>query len=377
MSGIYFHIPFCKQACHYCNFHFSTSLKHKDAVLEAMKKELHHFSAQGWQGPMKTLYFGGGTPSLLSVTEIESLILEAKNLFGLETGAEITLESNPDDLTAEKIDDLRSASINRLSLGIQSFRVEELTWMNREHTPDQALDALQRTARSFPNYSLDLIYGIPGSTMEQWASNLEQALQFKPPHISAYALTVEPRTALHSFIAKGQSADFDEAAAQEQFDHLVRKLTSAGYDHYEISNFALPGFYSRNNSAYWQGESYLGIGPAAHSFDGKRRWWNPSNNMHYIRALEKGELAAEFEELTTRDRYNEAVMTGLRSRWGVSLKKVREEFGEVFEAYLLEQAAPYLQDQFLFLDQETLYTSGKGKFLADGIASDLFMINLK
>ena len=377
MSGIYFHIPFCKQACHYCNFHFSTSLKHKTAVLEAMKKELRHFADQGWQGPINTLYFGGGTPSILSVSEIESFVGQVAALFDLDPAAEITLEANPDDLTAEKMQELTGSAVNRLSVGIQSFNAEELRWMNRAHNPTQALESLEATARLFPNYSLDLIYGIPGSSMRQWADNLEQALQFKPPHISAYALTVEPRTALSSFIAKGLSADVDEGAAQEQFEHLVQTLTMAGYDHYEISNFAQPGFYSRNNSAYWQGETYLGIGPAAHSFDGKKRWWNPSNNSLYIRALDKGEIATEFEVLTPRDRYNEAVMTGLRSRWGVSLKKIAEEFGEVYKAYLLQQAAPYLRDQFLFLDSETLYTSGKGKFLADGIASDLFMINLK
>ncbi len=342
-----------------------------------MQKELRHFADQGWQGPIKTLYFGGGTPSILTVSEIEVFVGQAAALFDLDPGAEITLEANPDDLTSDKIQELALSSVNRLSVGIQSFDAEELLWMNRAHTPVQALESLEATARLFPNYSLDLIYGIPGSSMQLWADNLEQALHFKPPHISAYALTVEPRTALSSFIAKGLSADVDEGAAQEQFDHLVQTLSGAGYDHYEISNFAQPGFYSRNNSAYWQGETYLGIGPAAHSFDGKRRWWNPSNNSLYIRALDKGDIATEFEVLTPRDRYNEAVMTGLRSRWGVSLKKIEEEFGEVYKAYLLQQAAPYLHNQFLFLDSETLYTSGKGKFLADGIASDLFMINLK
>ncbi|MDM9630349.1 radical SAM family heme chaperone HemW [Robiginitalea aurantiaca] len=377
MSGIYFHIPFCKQACHYCNFHFSTSLKHKDAVLQAMKKELHHYAREGWQGPLKTLYFGGGTPSILTVEEIEHFIELARQLYGLTPGAEITLEANPDDLNDDKLRELAKSPVNRLSLGIQSFNAKELTWMNRAHTPQQALESLELTAHLFENYSLDLIYGIPGSSMQQWAANLNEALRFNPPHISAYALTVEPRTALRSFIDKGVSDDVDEGATQEQFNHLVDTLTDLGYDHYETSNFARNGFYSRNNSAYWQGEYYLGIGPAAHSFDGARRWWNPSNNLSYVRTLEKGELPAEVEELTIRDRYNEAVMTGLRSRWGVSLEKIREQFGEVYQAYLLEQAAPYLRDQFLFLDEETLYTAGKGKFLADGIASDLFMINLK
>jgi oxygen-independent coproporphyrinogen-3 oxidase len=377
MSGIYFHIPFCKQACHYCNFHFSTSLKHRDAVLRAMETELRYYAGRGWKGPLKSVYFGGGTPSILPVAALEALVGLSASLFGLEADAEITVEANPDDLSQEKIRLLENSAVNRLSVGIQSFQAGELKWMNRAHSPEQALEALERIAGVFPNYSLDLIYGIPGSGMALWEANLKQALHFNPPHISAYALTVEPRTALKSFIEKGLAADVDEEAAQEQFDHLVSTLTGMGYEHYETSNFAKPGFYSRNNAAYWQGETYLGIGPAAHSFDGKRRWWNPSNNLHYIRALEKGESPAEIEVLSTRDRYNEVVMTGLRSRWGVSLQKVREEFGEVYEAYLLQQAAPYLREQFLFVDADTLYTAGKGKFLADGIASDLFMINLK
>lgn len=377
MSGIYFHIPFCKQACHYCNFHFSTSLKHKDAVLGAMARELEIYRERGWQGPVRTVYFGGGTPSLLTLEEIESLIGRVGDLFGMEDGAEVTLEANPDDLKPGAIHRLSQSRINRLSIGIQSFDTKALRWMNRAHTREQALECLEGVSRYFGNYSLDLIYGIPGSGFETWASDLAQALQFNPPHISAYALTVEPGTALKSFIDRGLSPDVDEEAAERQYQHLLTTLEAAGYDHYEISNFALPGFHSRNNSAYWQGAPYLGIGPAAHSFDGRKRWWNPAHNLRYLRALEKGELPAETEELSTRDRYNEMVMTGLRTRWGVSLRQVREAFGPRYEQYLLRQAAPYLEEQFLFLEGEVLFTARKGKFLADGIASDLFMINLK
>jgi len=377
MSGFYFHIPFCKQACHYCNFHFSTSLKHKEAVLRAMEQELSYFAGQGWQGPAETVYFGGGTPSLLSVDEIERFIEAINRLFGLAEGAEVTLEANPDDLDLTKIKVLKDSPVNRLSVGIQSFDADELRWMNRAHTSAQALESLEAIARNFENYSLDLIYGIPGSDLKRWESNLSRALEFSPPHISAYALTVEPKTALHSFVKRGLSPDVDEGAAQEQFQHLIQTLEEKGYDHYEISNFALPGFYSRNNSAYWQGKSYLGIGPAAHSYDGKKRWWNPAHNLRYVKALEQGGFPGEAEALSIRDQYNEAVMMGLRTRWGVSLTKVREEFGPNYEAYLKRQAAPYLRDQLLFLDADTLYTARKGKFLVDGIASDLFMINLK
>ena len=377
MSGIYFHIPFCKQACHYCNFHFSTSLKHRDAVLQAMEKELSYFAKKGWQGPVETVYFGGGTPSLLSVGEIERFISKVADLFGLAHGAEITLEANPDDLDLQKIKALKDSPVNRLSVGIQSFVADELRWMNRAHTPGQALESLEGVARHFENFSLDLIYGIPGSDLSRWNSNLSRALQFSPPHISAYALTVEPKTALHSFVKRGLSPDVDEAAAQEQFQHMVETLEDKGYDHYEISNFGLPGFYSRNNSGYWQGKSYLGIGPAAHSYDGDKRWWNPAHNLRYVKEMEAGDFAGEVEELSIRDRYNETVMMGLRTHWGVSLKRIREEFGPTYEAYLRRQAKPYLSDQLLFLDDDILYTARKGKFLADGIASDLFMINLK
>ena len=377
VSGIYFHIPFCKQACHYCNFHFSTSLKHKDAVLKAMGDELSLFAKKDWQGPVDTVYFGGGTPSLLSVTEIERFIEQVASQYGLVEGVEITLEANPDDLDLQKLKALRDSSVNRLSVGIQSFHAGELRWMNRAHTPQQALKSLEGVSRYFDNFSLDLIYGVPGSNMDRWQSNLSKALDFSPPHVSAYALTVEPKTALDSFVKKGLSPDVDDDAAQQQFLFMVKALEEKGYDHYEISNFALPGFYSRNNSAYWQGKAYLGIGPGAHSFDGARRWWNPSHNLRYLRALEKGEFPGEIEVLTPRDRYNETVMTGLRTRWGVSLKKVREEFGADYEEYLRTQAAPYLRDHLLFLDKDVLYTARNAKFLADGIASDLFMINLK
>ncbi|MEJ2583833.1 MAG: radical SAM family heme chaperone HemW [Robiginitalea sp.] len=377
MSGIYFHIPFCKQACHYCNFHFSTSLKHKDAVLRAMDRELSYFASQGWQGPADTVYFGGGTPSLLTVGEMEHLVNEVVRLFGIAEGAEVTLEANPDDLDLQKLKALSESPVNRLSVGIQSFDAAELRWMNRAHTPQQALESLQGITRYFDNFSLDLIYGIPGSDLDKWHSNLSRALEFKPPHISAYALTVEPKTALHSFVKRGLSPDVDEDSAQEQFLHMVQTLEGKGYDHYEISNFALPGFYSRNNSGYWQGKPYLGIGPAAHSYDGDKRWWNTAHNLRYVKAVEKGGFPGEVEELSTRDRYNEMVMTGLRTRWGVSLSKIREDFGSKYEAYLRRQAAPYLQEQLLFLDEDILYTARKGRFLADGIASDLFMINLK
>lgn len=370
------HIPFCKQACHYCDFHFSTSLKHKSAVLDAMHLELEQ-RARAFEGhKVSTIYFGGGTPSLLTPAEISGLIQQIQGIYKVDPGAEITLEANPDDLQATRVRALAASPVNRLSIGIQSFREADLKWMNRAHSRDEALKCLAAVQQDFENYSIDLIYGIPGSSPAHWKETLDQALAFEPPHISAYALTVEPGTALKHFIDTGASPDTDDRRAEADFKVLMERLESAGYEHYEISNFGKPGFFSKNNSAYWKGSPYLGIGPAAHSYDGKRRRWNVSHNLKYARALQAGQAYYEEETLSVRDRYNEMVMTGLRTMWGVSLEAVRREFGKTYEAYLLKQAAPYLERHLLFRDGEQLYTSRSGKFLADGIASDLFMLNL-
>lgn len=377
MSGIYLHIPFCRQACHYCDFHFSTTLKHKEALLRAMYQELHLRREEMGGKPVKTVYFGGGTPSVLSQAEIESFLELIGQEFNLSPDAEITLEANPDDLSPQRIEELAAGPVNRLSIGIQSFEPEELRWMNRAHTAGEALRCLEGVRQHFSNYSIDLIYGIPGSRFETWQQTLQTALGFDPPHISAYALTVEPATALQSHINRGLSAEPDEDRTEADFQHLVAALEGAGYAHYEISNFGKPGYYSRNNTAYWQGKPYLGIGPSAHSYDGRSRRWNVSHNLKYIRALETGEPYFEIEILSLQDRYNEAVMTGLRTEWGVSLKRIQTEFGPQFGAYLQEQAEPFIQQQLLCLTENRLLLTPKGKFLADGIASDLFMITLK
>lgn len=377
MSGIYLHIPFCKQACHYCDFHFSTNLKHKTALLEAMRLELRSRADEQGGQPVETLYFGGGTPSLLTPDEIETLVELVAKAYGLSDTAEITLEANPDDLSPDRLLQLASGPVNRLSIGIQSFRDPVLRWMNRAHSTREALSSLEAAAGLFDNYSIDLIYGIPGELGAGWEADLDKALEFNPPHISAYALTVEPRTALHAFIAKGQAPEMDETRAEADFQLLVSKLGAAGYEHYEISNFALPGFQSRNNSAYWQGKPYIGIGPSAHSFDGRRRRWNLAHNLKYARAVSEGGTYFEEEILSPRDRYNEAVMTGLRTIWGVSLARIGETLGQKYRDYLLQQAAPYLDRELLTREGETLRTTPQGKFLADGIASDLFMVNLK
>lgn len=377
MSGIYLHIPFCKQACHYCDFHFSTTLKHKEALLLAMHRELHLRQAEMGETPVETVYFGGGTPSLLSQEEIDAFLRQIGETYNLSPDAEITLEANPDDLSPERIEELAAGPVNRLSIGIQSFVSEELRWMNRAHTAEEALRCLEATSRHFDNYSIDLIYGIPGSRFETWQQTLETALGFDPPHISAYALTVEAATALQSQIDRGLSAEPDEDRTEADFRHLVGTLEGAGYAHYEISNFGKPGYYSRNNTAYWLGKPYLGIGPSAHSYDGRSRRWNVAHNLKYMRALEAGEPYFENETLSLQDRYNEAVMTGLRTEWGVSLERIAETYGRHSLEYLLRQAQPYLEQQFLSQDAGRLLLTPKGKFLADGIASDLFMITLK
>ncbi len=377
MAGIYLHIPFCKQACHYCDFHFSTNLKKKDDMLQSLQQELIMRKKEYQGEQIATIYFGGGTPSVLSTEEIDLLIQTVYDHYEVEKDPEITLEANPDDLTSKKLQELANSRVNRLSIGIQSFFDEDLTLMNRAHNAEQAIASLREASELFNNISIDLIYGIPNADHMRWKKNIETALSFNIPHISSYALTVEPRTALKKFIEKGIVPDVDDEIAEEQFQMLCSTLEMSGFVHYEISNFGKPGFFSRNNTAYWQGKMYMGIGPSAHSFNGTQRSWNIANNTRYIQAINKGELPQEVETLSQRDRYNEYVMTGLRTIWGVSLKRVSEEFGHHFHDYLLQQAEQHLADRFLFLDGDTLLVTKKGKFLSDGLAADLFMLPLE
>ena len=377
MPGIYLHIPFCKQACHYCDFHFSTSLKKKEPLLGAMQKELI-LRAEELEGrEVTSLYFGGGTPSLLEVNELDLLIKCVEKNYWLSADAEITLEANPDDLDRIKITALASAGINRLSIGIQSFLEEDLRLMNRAHSAAQSHMSLELAKEYFENISIDLIYGIPNQTTQKWQQNLDWALQYDVPHISSYALTVEPRTALKAFIDKGLIQEIDEEQTEKHFYLLIDQLERNGYLHYEISNFGKPGCFARNNTAYWQGKSYIGIGPSAHSYDGYSRSWNVRNNSKYIAGLEQGILPREREKLSKRDRFNEYVMTGLRTQWGISLGKIKNDFGPEYHDYLLQQSARYLREALLYIDGDTLRVTKKGKFLADGIASHLFMLNLE
>jgi len=377
MAGIYFHIPFCKQACHYCDFHFSTNQKKKDEMIQALQQETVMRSSEYEGQALSTIYFGGGTPSVLEVGEIDKLVQTVYDHYSVEKDAEITLEANPDDLSSEKLRGLSKSKVNRLSIGVQSFFEKDLKFMNRAHSAEEAKNSITEATELFENISIDLIYGVPTSDSKMWLQNIETALSFDIPHISSYALTVEPGTALKKFIEKGIVAEVDDDIAEEQFHILISELENAGFVHYEFSNFGKPGFFSRNNTAYWQGDTYMGIGPSAHSFNGKQRSWNISNNPLYIKALNQSRLPMEVELLSQRDRYNEYIMTGLRTMWGVSLDRVGKQFGPHFQSYLLQQAEQHLADRYLFLDGDTLLVTRKGKFLSDGLAADLFMLPLE
>jgi oxygen-independent coproporphyrinogen-3 oxidase len=383
MSGIYIHIPFCKQACHYCDFHFSTSLKKKDEMVLALAKEIEMRSKSITHHPspitetIETIYFGGGTPSILDIADLKFLIDAVYQNYKVIDNPEITVEANPDDLDPETILELAHSPVNRLSIGIQSFFEDDLKLMNRAHNVEEAKKCLEYASHYFDNISIDLIYGIPQMSSEKWLQNIETALSFGVPHISSYALTVEPKTALHSFIQKGIISQPDDEVASVHFQILVDKLSENGFIHYELSNFGKENYFSKNNSSYWLGKKYLGIGPSAHSYDGKNRGWNVSNNALYIKSIQENKLPIEIETLTKTDRYNEYVMTGLRTIWGVSLDQIEEEFGKTYLDYLNQQAAKFIDDHLLFLDENILRTTKKGKFLSDRIASDLFLLNLK
>lgn len=323
---------------------------------------------------VETIYFGGGTPSVLSNDEINFLISEVYKNYKVVENPEITLEANPDDLSAERILELSQSPINRLSIGIQSFYEDDLKMMNRAHNSAEAKKCLEEATKYFDNISLDLIYGIPGMSDEMWKQNIQTALDFGIPHISSYALTVEPKTALSKLIQTGKIAEPQDEVASNHFMILVEMLQKNGFIHYELSNFGKENYFSKNNSAYWLGKKYIGIGPSAHSYDGEKRGWNIANNSLYLKAIQNDELPIETEVLTISDRYNEYIMTGLRTIWGVSLERIEKEFGSEYLKYLLEQSQKFLNDDLLSIENNILKPTPKGKFLTDGIASDLFYL---
>jgi oxygen-independent coproporphyrinogen-3 oxidase len=375
MAGIYLHIPFCRQACHYCNFHFSTSLQGMNDFVPALLKEMEGRSDYLDASPVGTVYFGGGTPSLLDPAALNTVLDRIRSLFVLEPDAEITLEANPDDMTdRQKVKAWRAAGINRLSIGIQSFFDDDLRWMNRAHNAAQAADAI-RLARDqgLDNISIDLIYGGPTLPDDRWESNVRRAIGLEVPHLSCYALTVEPRTALDTMIRRQQRKDVDPDNQARQLLLLMEWTAKAGYEHYEISNFARPGRRSRHNSAYWQGISYLGLGPSAHSYDGASRQWNIANNARYIAALNGGQdVVAEKEVLTETQRLNEYLLISLRTMEGCDLQHIRRHFGEQTAREIIEKVNPYVLQGKAVLMEDRVFLTSQGKLLADRITADLF-----
>lgn len=375
MAGIYIHIPFCKQACHYCDFHFSTTLKHKDAMIEALLRELKLRKDYLLDENIETIYFGGGTPSLLEPKEIEKIIHQIQDDFYLENHPEITLEANPDDLNADYLKGIQQIGINRLSIGVQSFFNKDLEWMNRAHNSNQAIDSIKRSQDiGIDNISIDLIYGTPNLSNKDWKENIHKAFELEIRHISSYALTVEAGTALGNWVSKGKVKALDDEQAAEQFEILMEEMSDNNFLHYEISNFCKEGYHSRHNSSYWEGKKYLGIGPSAHSFNKTTRQWNIANNHQYIDQLFKDELPSTIEVLAIEDRINEYLMISLRTSKGISFDYFEKEFGSENLSLIKRNLDSFIQNKLLTIENNYCKTTKTGKLMADKIASDLFIL---
>lgn len=373
MAGIYIHIPFCRHKCNYCNFYSLASIKHMDQVSGSILSELlqrkHYLAGQ----QVETIYFGGGTPSLLNTSDVERIIQTIFSTYSVLPGAEITLEANPDDLTPEKLLELNKAGVNRLSIGIQSFRQEDLQFLSRTHTSGQVSACITDAQQAgFHNLSIDLIYGIPTLTEDGWKENLDRAFSFGIPHISTYSLTVEEKTPLAFMIRKGTTKPVDENLSISHYHILENRMKVQGYEHYEVSNFCLPGVYSRHNTAYWQGKHYLGVGPSAHSYNGISRQWNVANLGRYIATAETGDVESESEILSPVTQLNEYLMTSLRTIWGCDLKTFREKFGNENAETLLLNALPYIESKQMLYSDGKLILTPEGRLFTDGIAADLF-----
>lgn len=373
MAGIYIHIPFCKQACSYCDFHFSTSLKYKDDIINGILQEIEIRSPKWQDLTFDTIYFGGGTPSIVDVSDLEKILQKLHQKFKIDSQAEITLEGNPDDFTVKKTKVFQQFGVNRLSIGIQSFHQEDLTKLNRSHNALQAEHAI-KTAQDigFSNITIDLIYGIPGLTDDKWVQNIQKVLEFKIPHISAYALTVEKKTALAYQISEGIIPPVSQTQSAAQFEILRKALVDNDFLHYEISNFGKVNYISKHNSNYWKNVPYIGLGPGAHSYDGTHRRWNIANNIKYLRNLNKNTFY-EQETLYKKDIYNELLMTGLRTIWGVDLNKIAL-LGTEYTQYLQMQTQKYIQENKLYIADNHLIANYKDWFMIEGIISDLFWV---
>ena len=372
MAGIYLHIPFCKQACYYCDFHFSTSLKYKGELLQALIKEIS-LQKNYLQGQtIETIYFGGGTPSILQESELNHLLDAIHSNHTVASDAEITLEANPDDLDKAKITALRQTPINRFSIGIQSFFDDDLLWMNRVHRGEEAEASVKRAQDAgFENITIDLIYGYPLLSEYKWKTNLDKTFELGVPHVSAYSMTVEPKTALASFINKKVYPPLNEQQSARQFEQLADAMATHGFEHYEISNFCKPGHYSRHNANYWRGVKYLGIGPSAHAYNGDSRQWNVANNAKYIHSIENNIIPAEIEVLTEENRLNEYIMTSLRTMWGLDLDKLNA-IAPASATVLLKAAYIYFDRGWITRKENIIYLTKTGKLYAGAIAADLF-----
>ena len=375
MSGIYIHIPFCKQACHYCDFHFSTSLQNKGLLVNSILSEIDLRLNYLPNKKIESIYFGGGTPSLLSEKETFLILEKIYKLYNVSKDAEITLECNPDDLSDEKLKELKRLEVNRLSIGLQSFDEEELIWMNRAHTAKESESSVKRAQdRGFENITIDLIYGSKFSNLPNWKKTLDKAIALDVKHISSYNLTIEEKTKLgHDFKFKKEVA-IDDEKSSELFLEMINRLEKNNFIHYEISNFGKEGFFSLHNSNYWKGEHYLGLGPSAHSFDGTSRQWNVSNNTIYIKRIsEKNESYFEKEILTEKERFNEYILTSLRTIWGIDLNYLSANFNTEFVKHYLIQIEKYIKQETVVINDTTYTLTEKGKLFADKIASELFI----
>lgn len=372
MAGLYIHIPFCKQACHYCNFHFSISLKQKEALMQAIHQELELRKSDLDSNALESVYLGGGTPSILTGKELDQLFESISKHYKVLPDAEITIEANPDDLSPEKIKAIKNTPINRFSIGVQSFQEKDLRWMNRAHRADESIQCLEEVQKAgFHNITIDLIYGSPTTHLVDWQNNLDIAFGFEIPHLSCYCLTVEPQTALDYMVRKGKSKPVDEQAGITQFEILMKIAPQKGYDHYEISNFAKPGYHAIHNSNYWKGKPYLGIGPSAHSFDGHTRSWNIANNSKYIKAIKQQEKWFETETITPSMQFNEYVMTRLRTKWGCQLSDIPSSFQQHF----LSNITPFVEQGTVKKIGQIYKLTNEGKLITDHISMSLFYVD--
>lgn len=375
MSGIYIHIPFCKQACHYCDFHFSTSLNNKENLVSSIIKEIDLRQNYLQDKQIETIYFGGGTPSLLSEKETHLILEKIYKLYEVHPQAEITVECNPDDLSNTKLQELKTLNVNRLSIGLQSFNDDELKWMNRAHTASESEASVKRAQdKGFENITIDLIYGSKFSNLSNWKTTLNKAIDLEVKHISSYNLTVEDKTKLGHDVAKKKEQLIDDDKSAELFLEMIDRLQKNHFIHYEISNFGKEHFFSKHNSNYWKGSHYLGLGPSAHSFNGVSRQWNVSNNTIYINKITSGDLTVfEKEILTNENRFNEYILTSLRTIWGVNLDVLKSQFNEEFVKLFQSKVNSYIKDETISLKDNSYTLTTKGKLLADKIASDLFV----